>query len=134
MIALRKALYQRLASDPALQGKIGDRVYPVLAPRDAAVPYVTYQATSTELSPDLRRAGLNAAHRQAFAVRCWSTNADEAAEIAGRVLELLDGASAADVLGMVVTDQSDDAQFMAEDSAEILYSVELSVLITRRPS
>lgn len=42
------AVRNRLVTTPAVQAIIGNRVYPVIAPADAALPFVTWRRTSIQ--------------------------------------------------------------------------------------
>lgn len=43
-----KLLHTRLASNPLVSGLVASRVYPVIAPQNAALPYIVYSRNSTQ--------------------------------------------------------------------------------------
>jgi hypothetical protein len=51
------AVRNRLVTTPAVTAIVGSRVYPVIAPADAALPFVTWRRTSIQRQQSLSRDG-----------------------------------------------------------------------------
>ena len=92
-LALRSAVFQRLAGDAALSALLGGpRIYDE-PPRAALPPYVVLAEIETrDLSGDAAPA-----HEHAFALEVWSRQGglSEALKAADRVVRLVDGAALA---------------------------------------
>lgn len=82
-------LANALALDPAVAAMIGQRVYPVIAPASAALPFVTWRRTGIT-----RQQGLNGPlgmSTVSLAVEVYAETYGEARDIADKCRRVLDG-------------------------------------------
>lgn len=87
---ITEALYRLLAADPAVRDLVGDRIYPIVAPRSAAgLTHATYQRVAQrENQAHGQASGLSIAR---FQVSCHARTYAAADELAARIRAALDG-------------------------------------------
>lgn len=82
-------IYDRLKESGTVTNIVGTKIYPQLAPQNAALPYVTYQRIDT---PRLRSldgpVGLASPRVQ---IDCWSARYKEAKQLGEAIRKMLDG-------------------------------------------
>lgn len=91
-LALEKALFDYLTSDPNVENLVSDRVYPIRVPEGAQLPAVTYaRVSANRIYTHDAFEDTNAFVRTRIQINCWSTKADEALEIGEAVMLALSG-------------------------------------------
>jgi hypothetical protein len=84
-----KAAARAIASDPAVAMLLGERIWPVIAPQSASLPFATWRRTGVQRSQTL--SGPMGMATVQLAVDVFSTTYEEAREIADRIRSSLDG-------------------------------------------
>ncbi len=86
---IEEALYSHLTNDAGVSALVGNRVYPLMAPQDAALPHLVYQRIS---SPRLRSHGgpSGLAHPR-FQITATAGSYSAARSLANAVRASLDG-------------------------------------------
>lgn len=84
-----QAAARALAADPAVALILGQRIWPVIAPASASLPFATWRRTSVTRSQGL--SGPIGATTVQLAVDVFSTTYEEAREAGDRIRSVLDG-------------------------------------------
>ena len=84
-----KAAARAIAADPAVAALLGERIWPVIAPQSASLPFATWRRTGVQRSQTL--SGPMGMATVVLAVDVFSTTYEEARDIADRVRSVLDG-------------------------------------------
>ncbi len=84
-----KAAARAIAADPAVAALLGERIWPVIAPQSASLPFATWRRTGVQRSQTL--SGPMGMATVLLAVDVFSTTYEEARDIADRVRSVLDG-------------------------------------------
>jgi len=84
-----QAAARALVADPAVAMILGQRIWPVIAPASASLPFATWRRTGVTRSQGL--AGPTGATSVQLAVDVFSTTYEEAREAADRIRSVLDG-------------------------------------------
>ncbi len=84
-----QAAAQALVADPAVAMILGQRIWPVIAPASASLPFATWRRTGVSRSQGL--SGPTGATSVQLAVDVFSTTYEEAREAADRIRSVLDG-------------------------------------------
>lgn len=84
-----KAAARAIAADPAVAALLGERIWPVIAPQSASLPFATWRRTGVSRSQTL--SGPMGMATVQLAVDVFSTTYEEARDIADRVRAVLDG-------------------------------------------
>lgn len=84
-----KAAARAIAADPAVAALLGERIWPVVAPHSASLPFATWRRTGVQRSQTL--SGPMGMATVLLAVDVFSTTYEEARDIADRVRSVLDG-------------------------------------------
>lgn len=82
-----------LENDPELTALVGDKIFPIQAPRDTKGDFVAYQRDGLMSATDSKMGGY-ALLRYAFYITVVSENYNRGIRIADRIFHLLDGAQA----------------------------------------
>lgn len=128
----RKAVYTVLSGSTAVTALVSTRIYPVLAPQDTTLPYVTYQRGSlTPYQSMTESAGLLDA---LITVSCWGETWPSVSSVADAVRTALKdkkgaigtGATAQTVERMFLEDERDDAVLLETESGFLaVYNTDL---------
>lgn len=86
-----RVLYRSLVTDPALALLVGFRVFPVLAPASAAVPFITYERTTIARDPTLGSLAAVGVPRLTIQFTIYGVTYSECREVADGVRQVLDG-------------------------------------------
>ena len=86
-----RVLADALFSEPAVADIVGDRVYPVIAPASAAVPFITWRRQSVQRETTL--SGPSGIANVTLAVDMYATTYEGVRELADRCRATLDGFS-----------------------------------------
>lgn len=126
------ALAAVMAADPAVAALAGMRVYPVIAPADAAIPFVTWRRTGVRREQTL--SGPMGMPTVLLAVDVYAETYDAVRELADRIRLALDGyggAASDSVLVDYVTldNETDGFVQLAGGDAPPVYSVTLTFSI-----
>jgi hypothetical protein len=78
-MSIEQTLYDTLQNDATLTGLVGAKIYPQVAPDNAANPYITYQVISTEAHSKL--VGAPDTERKTVQVNCISNTYSNAKAI-----------------------------------------------------
>lgn len=84
-----QAAARALAADPAVALILGQRIWPVIAPASASLPFATWRRTGVNRSQGL--SGPIGATSVQLAVDVFATTYEEAREAADRIRSVLDG-------------------------------------------
>ena len=84
-----QAAARALVADPAVAMILGQRIWPVIAPASASLPFATWRRTGVNRSQGL--SGPTGATSVQLAVDVFSTTYEEAREAADRIRSVLDG-------------------------------------------
>jgi len=84
-----QAAARALVADPAVAMILGQRIWPVIAPASASLPFATWRRTGVSRSQGL--SGPTGATSVQLAVDVFSTTYEEAREAADRIRSVLDG-------------------------------------------
>lgn len=84
-----KAAARAIAADPAVAALLGERIWPVIAPQSASLPFATWRRTGVQRSQTL--SGPMGMATVLLAVDVFSATYEEARDIADRVRSVLDG-------------------------------------------
>lgn len=84
-----KAAARAIAADPAVAVLLGERIWPVIAPQSASLPFATWRRTGVQRSQTL--AGPMGMATVVIAVDVFATTYEEARNIADRIRSVLDG-------------------------------------------
>lgn len=120
-MSLKQALFQVLRDDAPVGAIVVDRIYPGIAPRDAALPFITYQRiSSTHERHMTARSGV--AHPR-MEINCWSASGITLDDLVNKVRLKLDrfagpmGTIALQVFGAYLDNIRDD-QVIPDDGSE----------------
>ena len=89
-MSIESTLYNAIQNDTAITALVSNRVYPQVAPDNAAVPYITYQVISTQAHNRLVGAPLS--ERKVIQVNCVSNSYTNAKAIAEACKLAINGA------------------------------------------
>lgn len=84
-----KAAARAIAADPAVALLLGERIWPVIAPQSASLPFATWRRTGVQRSQTL--SGPMGMATVVLAVDVFAMTYEEAREIADRIRSVLDG-------------------------------------------
>ena len=84
-------LRQALIDDATVAGEVGNRIYPVLAPSSADLPFITYRRVGIEREATFT--GVMGVPRVTVEMACLATTYEAARELADAVRQVLDGYS-----------------------------------------
>lgn len=82
-MTIETTLYTLLSTASGVTSLVSTRIYPLVAPQDAALPYVTYQVVSTEAHNQL--SGAAPSERKVVQINCISNTYANAKAIAEAV-------------------------------------------------
>jgi len=88
-MSIESTLYDTLRNDASVAAIVSTRIFPNLAPQNAAVPYVTYQLISTV--PHNLLKGAAPSERKVFQVNCISNTYLQAKSIAEAAKTAING-------------------------------------------
>jgi hypothetical protein len=84
-----RVLANAMFSDPAVAEVVSDRVYPVIAPSSAALPFLTWRRQAVQREPTL--SGPSGIATVTLAVDMYATTYEAVRELADRCRQTLDG-------------------------------------------
>jgi hypothetical protein len=84
-----RLLGDALVADPAVAALVGDRVYPVIAPASAAIPFITWRRQAVQREATL--SGPSGIATVTLAVDMYATTYEAVRELADRCRAVLDG-------------------------------------------
>jgi hypothetical protein len=82
-------LFQRLSADTALAALVGTRIFPLLAPQDAGLPFIRYQLVSRVAEEALDAVSTLASYR--FQIDAYAATYASAGAVQARMKALLNG-------------------------------------------
>lgn len=133
MSTLKQALYQHLTADAEVAAIVSNRVYPGVAPKDAPLPYITYQRISSQHERHMTgRAGV--AHPR-MQINCWSSSGITLETLVNEVRLALDrfagamGTVALNVLGAYLENIRDDQLLQAGASETVYHKASMEFII-----
>jgi hypothetical protein len=88
-MSIEQTLYDTLRNDGTVAGLVSTRIYPSVAPDNAAVPYLTYQVISTEAHNKL--VGSPDTERKSIQVNCISNSYTESKSISAACKSAING-------------------------------------------
>jgi hypothetical protein len=86
-----RVLCRSLVCDPVVAGLVGFRVFPILAPSSAAVPFIVYERTTIERNPTLGSLASVGVPRLTVQFSIYGVTYSDCREIADAVRLALDG-------------------------------------------
>ena len=89
-MSIEQTLYDTLRNDSTVAGLVSTRIYPSVAPDNAAVPYITYQVISSEQHNRMSEA-LDT-QRKGIQVNCISNSYTEAKSVSAACKSAINGA------------------------------------------
>jgi hypothetical protein len=134
--AQREDLRGLLLANAQIAGFVGDRIFPGLAPLNAAEPYITYQLNSAPRprTHDQRAVpGRIKADRQEWLISVFDVDVDRASEIAELVDIALDGQQSPGGLRWLYDDAADVPDFKDDNSDVVLHQVAMNFICFRKP-
>jgi hypothetical protein len=88
-MSVDEQLYARLRDDAALAALVGTRIFPLLAPQDAPLPFIRYQLVSRVADEALDAVSTLASYR--FQIDAYGATYASARAVQARMKELLNG-------------------------------------------
>jgi hypothetical protein len=121
-----RLLADALAAAPLVADLVGDRVYPVIAPASAAIPFVTWRRQAVQREATL--SGPSGIATVTLAVDMYATTYEGVRELADRCREILDGFNGAlgnwiSVRNVSLLSESDGFVQLAGGELPAVYSV-----------
>ena len=120
-----------LQQDPAVALVIGDRVYPVLAPATAAIPFVTWRRQSVQRQQTL--SGPMGMPTVVLAIDCYALTYASVRDLADKIRRVLDGWGqnklGSDIRHVSLDTESDGFVQLAGGDAPPVYSVTMTFSI-----
>lgn len=80
----------RILSDPDIAAMLAGKFYPLAAPQDVALPYVTFGETSEEGTPS-HSGGSGGLARTVFRIAVWTDNYMESRRLGDLIRDMMDG-------------------------------------------
>jgi hypothetical protein len=121
-----RLLGDALVADPAVAALVGDRVYPVIAPASAAIPFITWRRQAVQREATL--SGPSGIATVTLAVDMYATTYEAVRELADRCRAVLDGFNGAlgnwiSVRNVSLLNESDGFVQLAGGDLPPVYSV-----------
>jgi hypothetical protein len=116
-----RVLLLRLATDPSCAAVLGFRIYPLIAPTSAEIPFVVYQRTAIEREGTLGLSGVSGVPKVTVAFEIYGVTYEEARTAANAMRAALDGWTGTHygvVVSRVSADQETD-ELAALDGGEL---------------
>jgi len=131
-----KAVADTLSSDPDVQELLGGRVYPVLAPATAALPFATWRRE--QVQREMTLSGPMGLVTVVMALEIYAETYEQARELSDRVRRKLDGsqnemASWTSVRNVSLINESDGFVTLAGGDLPPVYSVTMTFQILWGP-
>ena len=89
MTDLAENLFPFLAADATLAALVGNRIYPLVRPQNAALPAITYQRISAPRTAS--HSGDSGLTNPRYQFNCWASTYREARQIAERLVTVFHG-------------------------------------------
>jgi hypothetical protein len=129
--APEQAVANALKQDAAVALVVGDRVYPVLAPSTAAIPFVTWRRQSVSRQQTL--SGPMGMPTVVLAIDCYALTYEAVRDLADKIRRVLDGWGeqklGIDIRHVSLDGESDGFVQLAGGDAPPVYSVTLTFSI-----
>lgn len=126
---IEDGLHEHLRNDPGVYAVVNARIYPLVAPQQAAKPHITYQRVGTDYNRSL--SGPTGMDRGTFQVDCWATTQRAARQLADLVRLAIDNNRGTmgnhNVQVCKVTNLIDNWQFVAEGGESIIGRVTMTL-------
>lgn len=88
-MSVESVIYTALTANTSLAAIVSTRVYPVVAPRAAAMPLITYERAGTDEIPIM--SGVDGSLTVRLSIDCWGTTYSGARAVADAVTNVLNG-------------------------------------------
>lgn len=89
MASVEESIYTKLQATSAVTALVSTRVYPIVAPQGAALPYITYQKIAGNTVNNL--SGADATSNGLYQIDCWAASYSGVKALADSVRSAMNG-------------------------------------------
>lgn len=135
-MTIHAAVYSILTADTGVTDLVSTRIYPIIAPESASMPYITVQRIDSQHEHFML--GSSGMTRQRVQIDCWSDSMLSASNVAEAVRESLDSyrgtVGSLDIRRASLESEDDEYEPPSDDSEDGAFRVSLDFVIWHRES